>query len=444
MSKNNRQLHLNAFLLGVGQHGAAWRHQVSNPADVFSVEHYIHLAQIAEKGKLDAVFFADIAGMPEGTPESRAALASGVNIEPTTLVTYLSAFTKHIGFIATVSTTYTDPFTLARRFAAIDLVTSGRIGWNLVTSHSDYEARNFGLEQQFAHADRYKRATEFVDVVKGLWDSFEDDAFVGEKDNLHFFDPDKLHVLHHKGEHFSVQGPLHTKRPLQGYPVIVQAGSSEPGKELAAYSAEVVFTAHQTLQSAQAFYKDLKLRLAKYRRKEDELAILPGLQPIIGKTEEEAHRKYEELQALIPDTWTADILSSWLGFDLSGYDLDAPFPEEALRSEGLRSRQELFWELSKRENLSIRQVFRKIVGARGHLTVVGTAKTIADTIEEWFANGAADGFNIMPQLLPNSLQEFVDEVVPELQRRGLFRTEYNGNTLRENLELKRPGNQYSK
>ena len=293
------------------------------------------------------------------------------------------------------------------------------------------------------HTLRYERAKEFVDVVKALWDSWEDEAFLRDKESGIYFDPDKLHIPNHKGEHFSVRGPLNVARPIQGYPVVIQAGSSEDGKNLAAQTAEVIFTAQQTLAEAQAFYADVKGRLAQYGRNPDNLKIMPGVFPVIGRTEEEAREKYQQLQDLIDPAVGLSLLSVLVGgVDLSGYPLDGPLPN--LPETNLqKSRLQLVSDLAQRDNLTIRQLYFAIAGARGHRTILGTPEQIADQLEDWFVNNGADGFNIMPPWLPGGLDEFVDLVIPELQRRGLFRTEYEGRTLRENLGLPRPTNQFS-
>jgi alkanesulfonate monooxygenase len=435
-----KQLRLNAFLLGTGQHVAAWRHPKTEANAYFSPEHYKNLVQIAERGKLDAVFFADLVGFVSTPKDVSSQRATPLALDPITLLSYLSAFSKNIGLISTVSTSYLEPYHLARKFASLDIISGGRTGWNLVTSATDVEAQNFGLNKQRNHADRYKIAREYVDVVKGLWDSFEDDAFEYDKANARFYNPEKLHELNHKGEYYSVKGPANTPRPIQGYPVMVQAGSSVDGQELAAETAEVVFTAQPTLSGAIEFYKEIKSRLAKYGRGKDELLILPGLSPIIGKTEAEAKAKYDELQELIPEV-SGKAFLGLVGIDFSKYSPDDPFPELPI-TEGPKSRQQLIADMAKKENLTIRQVYQRLAGARGHLVIFGTPSSIADQLQEWLEKEAADGFNIMPPLLPSSLEEFVDLVIPELQKRGLFRTEYEGKTLRENLGLKRPENQY--
>ncbi|HEY6141929.1 MAG TPA: LLM class flavin-dependent oxidoreductase [Flavobacterium sp.] len=440
-NKTKKQLRLNAFLLGTGQHMAAWRDAQSLEGGNFSPEHFKDLALIAERGKFDAIFLGDVVGFAENTPLVRSQSPSTLSLDPLTLLSYISAFTKHIGLISTVSTSYLEPYHLARKFATLDIISNGRAAWNLVTSGTDFEARNFGLDEQRKHADRYKRATEYVQVVKGLWDSFEDDAFEYDKANAQYYQPEKLHELNHRGEYYTVKGPLNVKRPVQGHPVVVQAGSSDDGQELAAATADVVFTAQNNLDDAIAFYSGLKSRLLKYGRSEDELLILPGLNFVIGETEADAKRKFDAIQELIPDASGKAFLAIY-GIDVSNYNSDEPFPELPF-TEGVKSRQQLIADLAKRENLSIRQVYQRFAGSRGHLVMHGTLVSIADQIEEWLDKGAADGFNLMPPLLPSSLEEFVDLVVPELQKRGIFRTEYEGKSLRENLGLKRPVNQYS-
>jgi alkanesulfonate monooxygenase len=435
-----KQLRLNTFLYATGHHATAWRHPKTEASGNFSPEHYKNLIQIAERGKLDAVFFGDVLGIVSTSKDLSSQSAAHLFLEPLTLLSYLSGFSKNIGLISTVSTSYTEPYHLARKFASLDIISGGRTGWNLVTSATDAEAQNFGLDKQRNHADRYKIAREYVDVVKGLWDSFEDDAFEYDKANVSFFNPEKLHELNHKGEHYSVKGPANIARPIQGYPVIVQAGSSVDGQELAAETAEVVFTAQPALSGAIEFYKEIKSRMAKYGRAKEELLILPGLSPVVGKTEAEAKAKYDMLQELIPDI-SAEAFLGLVGIDISKYSPDDPFPEIPT-TEGPQSRQKLIADMARKENLTIRQVYQRIAGARGHLVIVGTPTSIADQLQEWLEKEAADGFNIMPPLLPSSLEEFVDLVIPELQKRGIFRTEYEGKTLRENLGLKRPANQY--
>ncbi|MDR3427482.1 LLM class flavin-dependent oxidoreductase [Silvimonas sp.] len=442
---SQRQLKLNAFLMTAGHHVAAWRHPDSRADGGIRFDHFKQIAQAAERAKFDAVFFADSAAVWNGGPQQEAQSrgAQSDHFEPVTLLSALAAVTEHIGLIATVTTTYNEPYHLARKFASLDHLSNGRAGWNLVTSANAAEAFNFGLDAHVAHADRYARAEEFIDVATGLWDSWEDDAFIRDKASGVFFDPERLHVLDHQGKHFRVRGPLNVARPVQGYPVIVQAGSSEPGKELAARTAEVIFTAQLTLENAQAFYRDVKGRLAKYGRSPDELKILPGIFPVVGRTREEAQAKYKALQELIHPSVGLALLSGMLGgFDLTGYALDGPLPELP-ESNGGKSRQSLLIDLARRENLTIRELYLRISGARGHLTLVGTGEEIADQLQLWFENEAADGFNVMPPTLPGGLDDFIELVLPELRRRGLFRAEYEGTTLRESLGLARPVNRYT-
>ena len=355
----------------------------------------------------------------------------------------LAAVTSKIGLVGTVSTTYNEPFNVARKFASLDHLSGGRAAWNVVTSHGLEAANNFSLKDELLHQDRYERAEEFVDVAKKLWDSWEDDAIVYDKDNAKYVDKEKVHEIRHEGKWFHVTGPLNITRPVQGYPVIVQAGSSEAGKELAARTAEVIFTAWQTLEEAQAFYRDVKSRMAKYGRHPDELKIMPGVYPIVGKTIEEAEEKRKKLLELIPESLGVSRLSQQLGVDLSGYPVDGPLPDlpDIAEINGIKSRFQLVKDLAEREQLTIRQLYERIAGARGHREIIGTPEQIVDQLQEWFENEAADGFNIMPPTFPDGLKDFVELVIPELQKRGIFRKEYEGSTLREHLGLKRPANQ---
>jgi FMN-dependent oxidoreductase (nitrilotriacetate monooxygenase family) len=439
MSKANRQIKLGAFLMTPGHHVAAWRYPDTEASEVLNFKFYKKLAQIAEQGKFDLLFLADGYAVSETYPEAVTQTVT-VRPEPITLLSALSSVTEHVGLVGTVSTTYNEPFHVARKFASLDHLSDGRAAWNVVTSGNPAEAKNFNKDDHLLHSLRYERAQEFLDVVKGLWDSWEDDAFVYDKDNAVFADRSKLHTLHHKGEWFSVRGPLNVARPVQGYPVIVQAGASEPGKEIAARTAEVIFTAWQTLEEAQAFYSDVKGRLSKYGRSPDELLIMPGVFPIIGRTEEEAKEKKAQLEQLIPLEAGVSLLSNLISVDLSPYPVDGPLPDlpELEQINGGKSRFTLLKDLAEREGLTIRQLYQRIAGARGHREILGTPVQIADQLEEWFVNGAADGFNVMPPYLPGGLEDFTRLVVPELQRRGLFRTEYEGTTLRGNLGLRRP------
>ncbi|WP_236175886.1 LLM class flavin-dependent oxidoreductase [Pseudomonas pseudonitroreducens] len=437
-----RTLSLGAFLMATGHHVAAWRHP-DVPADGgLDFRLYKRLAQIAEAAKFDAVFVADSVAAP--TAEIASRMARSDHFEPLTLLSALAAVTERIGLVATVTTSYNEPYHVARKFASLDHLSSGRSGWNLVTSDAAAEALNFNRQEHFGHAERYARAREFHDVVTGLWDSWEDDAFTRDKASGQYYDPAKLHVLNHEGEHFRVQGPLNVARSPQGRPVIVQAGSSETGRELAAQTAEVVFTAQTSLAAARDFYSDLKGRLGKFGRTPDELKIMPGVFVVVGQSQSEAQEKFEEFQELVEPQVGVALLSRMLGnFDLSAYPLDGPLPELPLTDSGQRSRQLLLTELAGRENLTLAQLGRRIAGGRGHYSLIGTPTQIADELQAWFEGGAADGFNVLVPHLPGGLEDVANFVVPELQRRGLFRRDYSGSTLRDHLGLKRPANRYT-
>ena len=441
----DRKLRLGAFIMATGHHIAAWRHPGSQADAGINIDHYVQLAQTAERGLFDQVFVADSPGQRHRGDEDSLSRQGRVSyFEPVTLWAALSQVTQHIGFVATASTTYEDPYLLARKFASLDHISKGRAAWNVVTTSADNVHGNFGLAAHADPAARYARAHEFVEVVKGLWDSFEDDAFLRDKASGVYFDPRKLHALNHVGPHFKVEGPLNIERPPQGHPVIVQAGSSEDGKELAAATAEAIFTAWTSREEAQAFYADVKGRMAKYGRRPEQLLVLPGISPVIGRTEEEAQAKWAELQALIHPSVGLNVLQPfWPHDDLSRWDLDAPPPYYPEPPKGVNSRAHVVIQLARRERLTVRQLYEYLAGARGHWVVVGTPAQIADQMQDWFEHGAADGFNVMPPVLPQSLNEFVDLVVPELQRRGLFRTAYEGRTLRENLGLERPVSRYA-
>ena len=430
-----RQIHLNAFLMGTGHHEAAWRHPDSRPEDTLDPAHYIRLAQIAERGKLDSIFFADNLAVGRNVRFN-----TGNHLEPLTLLAAISVLTERIGLIATASTTYNEPFQLARKFASLDHISGGRAGWNIVTSAGEDEARNFNLDKRPDHSDRYARATEFLEVAQQLWDSWGDGARLLDKGSGHYADTDLIRPIDHTGEHFQVRGPLNVPRPVQGHPLLVQAGSSEAGREYAARFAEAVFTAQQTLTDAQAFYADLKSRVTKYGRRPEDVVILPGICAVLGGTEAEARAKEAELNALISPEYGVEQLSRMLEHDISGHPLDGPLPqlpgEDAIN--GHKSRFTLVTDLARRENLTIRQLIERLAGGRGHRVFAGTPEQVADQIDLWVHSGAADGFNVMPPTLPGGLEDFVDHVVPELQRRGLFRTDYTGTTLRDHYGLARP------
>jgi len=431
-----RHLHLNAFLMTPGHHDAAWRHPDSQPHRATDVTYFQQLAQTAERGKFDSIFFADGLAV---WGRLRSNVSGG--LEPLTLLAAIAAVTRHIGLIATASTTFNEPFHLARKFASLDHISGGRAGWNIVTSGSVAEANNFNLDEHIEHGVRYQRAAEFLDVATRLWDSWADDAVVLDKAAGLYADPDRVREIEHAGSFFKVRGPLNVQRTPQGWPLLVQAGSSEDGKDFAARYAEAVFTAQQTLDDAQEFAKDVRARAAAHGRDGLPL-ILPGIVPILGATEAEARRLEDELTGLQVLDYGLNQLSTMLGVDVSGLPLDERLPEHILPTEdqinGNKSRFTLVADLARRERLTIRQIVARLGGGRGHRVVAGTPEQIADTIEAWFRAGAADGFNIMPPILPTGLDAFVDHVVPELQRRGLFRTEYAGTTLREHYGLARP------
>jgi len=434
-------LHLNAFLMSTGHHEASWRLPESDPHAATDLRHFQNLARIAERGTFNSLFLADSPSM-WGTVSRRP---SGV-LEPLTLLTALASVTERIGLIATVSTSYNSPYNLARKLASLDHISGGRAGWNVVTTGTVDAARNFGLDELPAHADRYLRAAEFIDVVHKLWDSWEDDVVIADKESGVWGDDAKIHEIAHRGRHFRVQGPLNVPRSPQGYPLLVQAGSSEDGKQLAARYAEAVFTAHQTLENAQTFYADLKERTRRLGRDPDTIKILPGIVPVIGSTEEEARRRDAELEELISYEEAKQNLARLLRVPPEELSLDAGLPADLPTEdevEGMKSRYTLIVELGRRENLTVRQLIARLGGGRGHHTFTGTPEQVADEIEEWFHQGAADGFNIMPAALPSGLELFVDHVVPILRARGLYRREYSGRTLREHYGLPRPSNQYA-
>jgi N-acetyl-S-(2-succino)cysteine monooxygenase len=446
MTQRTGQLRLGAFLYPSGHHIAAWRHPEAQADAGINFRHYVRLAQAAEAAKFDLVFLADGVGTRGDNVEflSRTAHSYVAQFEPITLLSALAAVTEHVGLVATASTSFNEPYHIARKFASLDHISGGRAGWNLVTSSNEHEAKNFNRDKHFDHAERYERAIEFAEVVGGLWDSWDDDAFLRDKAQGRFFDPERRHVLDHKGRFFQVKGPLNVARSPQGHPVVVQAGSSEAGRDLAARTAEVIFTAQQTLEDAIDFYSDVKGRLVQYGRHPDDLKIMPGVFPIVGRSESEAREKFEQLQALIdPKVGLALVSGLTGGFDLSGYPLDGPIPELP-ETNASKSRQLLTIELARRENLTIRQLYLWVAGARGHWQLVGTPAQIVDQLEERFVKGGADGYNVMPPVLPAGLDDFVELVIPELRRRGLFRSEYEGRTLRDNLGLRRPVNRHAR
>src|SRR6516162_4430807 len=436
----SRRLHLGAFMRPVGIHTAWWRYPGAYPDANFNLRHLVRFAQTLERGRFDAWFMADhlaVLNMPMAALKRSATVTS---FDPLTLLPALAIVTEHLGPIATASTTFEPPYVIARRFASLDHISGGRAGWNLVTTSNPDAALNFGMTEQMEHGERYRRAREFFDVVTGLWDSWAEDAFVRNVENGIYFNPERLHVLDHKGEFLSVRGPLNIARPIQGWPVIVQAGASDAGRQLAAETAEMIFASGGRLGDAQAYYADVKGRAERLGRDPEHIKILPGCLVVVGETAEEARKKRALLDSLVhPDSGLAS-LSIALGHDASQFDLDGPLPDIP-ESNASKSGRERVIERARRDNLTVRQL-AQIAGSYGGLALVGTPKMIADQMEEWLSSEACDGFNIMFPHVPGGLDDFVDEVVPELQRCGLFRREYEGTTLRENLGLPRPENRF--
>ncbi|GLF91807.1 putative monooxygenase YxeK [Bacillus safensis] len=440
MPQPKRKLKLGVFIAGTGHHVASWRHPNAVPDAAMNLDYFKQLAKKAEEGKMDLFFLADSLSINQTSHPNVL-----TRFEPLTLLSSIAESTSTIGLAATASTTYSEPFHIARQFASLDHLSGGRAAWNVVTSSIEETAKNFSGEEHLAHHKRYERAEEFVDVVKGLWDSWEEDALVRNKETGEFFEPGKLHELQHKGEFFSVRGPLNVSRTPQGQPVIIQAGSSDDGQKLAAKTAELIFTAQNDLDKAKEFYQSLKGKVEAAGRAREDVSIMPGIFPIIADTEEEAQAKYEELQELIVPEIGLSILQNYLGgIDLSQYPLDGPLPEiDPSTSNAVKSRFDLVMNMARKDNLTIRQLYQSVAGSRGHNIFIGTPEQLADVMETWLTEEAADGFNVMPPLLPEGLDVFVDRVVPILQERGLFKTDYTGQTLRENLGLTEPKNRYT-
>ena len=440
-STPQHQMKLGAFMRPISIHTAAWRYPEAYPDANFNFGHYQSFAQTLERGKFDAFFMADHLAVMNMPMDALKRSATVTSFDPLTLLPALAAGTKHLGLIATASTTYNEPFHVARRFASLDHISNGRSAWNIVTSANPMEAQNFGLKTHMEHDERYVRAREFYDVVIGLWDSWADDAFVRDVDNGVYFDPDKLHVLGHQGKYLSVRGPLNVGRPVQGHPVIVQAGASEAGRQFAAETAELIFAGSNNFADAKSYTEDLKSRAAAAGKSPEHLKVLPGAFVVVGDSDDEAAEKKARLDSLVhPDSGIAT-LSVLIGHDASNFNLDEPLPDLPESNASQSSRAQILG-MAARDNLTVRQLIQRVGGSFSVFEVVGSVKTVADTLEEWFVGGACDGFNIMFPFLPQGLDDFVDKIVPELQRRGLFRTEYEGLTLRENLGLPRPPNPY--
>lgn len=430
---DSRMMHINLFLMGCGHHRAAWRHPQSSVEQLGDIRYYEALAQVAERGKLDAVFFAD-SGAAGNVSDG-----SWWYLEPLTAIAAMSRATRDIGFISTVSSTFYTPFHAARLLASLDHVSGGRIGWNVVTSMFDVEARNHGYQSMPGHEERYRRAEEFVQAVLGLWDSWADDALLFDRQG-HYADPEKVRPINHQGEFFQVDGPLNVPRPVQGHPVLFQAGASEQGRKLAARYAEAIYAVAYDLPAAQSYYRDIKQRVSAAGRRVD-VPIMPGLVTYVAATEVEAKAKQRELDELLPTDASLRQLSLFIDQDCAEWELDAPVPPLPSMEEfnGPQGRYSTILRIIETEQPTLRQLLGRLAAGGGHCTMVGTPEQIADQMERWFCNEGADGFNLMPPSLPGGIEDFVEQVVPLLQQRGLFRRDYEGNTLRDHLKLARPG-----
>ncbi|GIJ00078.1 FMN-dependent oxidoreductase (nitrilotriacetate monooxygenase family) [Sediminihabitans luteus] len=439
-----RTLSLNLFLYHLGHHEAAWRHPSTDPSRIYDPTYYVELARKAEAAKLDAVFFADGPVLHSGVDHNPAE-----GPEPLLTLATIAAHTRRIGLVATASTTFYEPYNLARLFASLDHLSGGRAGWNVVTTQSADAAANFGLD---AHPDplaRYARAEEFLEATTRLWDSWEEGAALADRVQGRWADPDRIHPADFTGEHLAVAGALNVRRTPQGRPVIVQAGASNAGRDFAARWAEAIFTAHQRIEDAQAFYSDVKRTALAHGRSADQIKILPGISPFIGSTEAEARELEATFNELTVPEYGLRNLGAQAGVDLTTLDLDAPVPLDLFADAGdvtdnTRSRFQVVAGIVRRDRPTLRELLHRLAGARGHQVVAGTPEQIADRIETWFTQGAADGFNVMPPALPLGLDAFTDHVVPILQRRGLFRTEYEGTTLRDHLGLEVPENRWTR
>ncbi len=439
MSGHAKKMKIGVWTSGDGAHVAAWRLPGDDPHRSAKIGYWTHLAKVAEKGKLDFVFLADSNRiLYHSNPSAMSKMPATRVFEPLTLLSAMAMVTEHIGLVATMTTTYNEPFHVARIFASLDHISGGRGSWNVVTSSSADEAPNFTAEKHMAHDDRYARAKEFLEIVNGLWDSWEDDAFPRDAESGVYLDYDKLHYLNWKSERFSVKGPLNSPRSPQGRPVVFQAGSSDIGREFGAETADAIFTAQETFKSAQAFYKDIKSRAVKYGRNPDDIPIFCGVGPIVGRTVEEAREKYAHLQSQMPTDVALQLLSEVLGgADLSKIPLDVPVTSLPA-SDAIQSRRDLLLAKAIEEKMTLVELARYAAGGRGHRQIIGTPEMIADDFQYWVENGATDGFMLAPAALPMYLEDFVEMVVPELQRRGIFRTEYEGSTFRNVLEIPRP------
>lgn len=448
MTAPDRMMRLCAFWFPPGSHPGGWRMPDAVPGSESSFAAFVEVARAAERGKMDAIFFADSVSVQpvdliaEGDPAAGKVYRGAAGLEPMSLLPALAAVTSRIGLIATGTTTYNEPYHIARRFATLDQISGGRGGWNLVTSQTESEAQNFGFERHMEHDARYARANEFYDVVAGLWDSWDDGAMIYDKATAQCFDPGKVHILDHRGEHFRVRGPLNVLRSPQGRPIVVQAGASGPGKALAARIADCVFSAQSTIPSARAFADEIRSAAAGFGRRPEALKIMPGIIPVLGRTDGEARDLLEELRASISAEQALRSLYRVAGgVDLRKYPLDGPFPELPI-SNGAQGRQKLLLDMVRKENLTLGQAARRFAEGQAHHLVCGSAATVADVMQAWFEQGVCDGFCVMPIYYPRGITDIVDTLIPELQRRGLFRTEYEGRTLRDNLGLPRPASRF--
>lgn len=436
MARPVRKLVLNTFFMRFGHHPAAWRHPNQRDSGVPDLGFWVRAARMAEEAKLDAFFLADFVGKSSDGLEESSRAGQSYQFEPLTLLSAIAASTRHIGLVATINTNFAEPYVAARMLTSLDHISGGRVGWNVVSSLSDAAAGSFGLAHTRGHGERYERAAEFVHVAKALWDSWDDDAFAHpDRARGLFFAPESAHPVRHVGKHFEIDALLDMPRPIQGYPVFVQAGNSDTGRDFAAQIAEMTYSSAQSIDVAQAYYADVKARAARLGRDPDGIKITPGLSVVVGETDAEAREKFETLQSAIDFSGPVKVL----GVDLTGHPLDGPLPDVAPTENG-KGRFQQMVELARRENLTIRELVLRFSVSRGHLQLVGSVQTVADTMQDWFESGAADGFNVVPPFLPSGFADFARLVVPELQRRGIFRREYEGATLREHLGLARPEN----
>ena len=431
MHNLTRKMRLGVFVQTPGHHVAGWRHPDAVTDGWPNLGLMQHIAATAERGKFDMFFLGD--GFATGYSEHPSTIGK---FEPLTLLSALAMGTSRLGLAATASTTYAEPYHVARGFASLDHLSAGRAGWNVVTTAYAKSSAVFG-RQHPPHAERYAMAEEFVEACRLLWDTWDDGAFIGDKANGRFVRPGSLHAPRFDGKYFTVSGGLNVPRSPQGHPVLIQAGSSGSGQALAARIADVVFTAQNDLGEAKTFYDGLKAQVTGLGRNARSALVMPGVFPVVGRTEAEAQAIFAELNRNIDTAQAFTVLSERLGADMSVYPMDEPVPDVP-ETESLKSRAALLLAMARRERLTLRELYYRVAAARGHLLLVGTPLQIADVLEEWFRSGAADGFNVMPPFFPGQFDDFVAGVVPILQERGLFRADYEGTTLRDHLGLERP------